>query len=194
MKQRCEWCGADPLYVRYHDEEWGVAQTNPQALFEKIVLEGFQAGLSWITILRKREHFRRAFDGFDAEKIAAYGPEKIAELAVDARIIRSRAKIEAAIGNARAYLDVAEREDFARFMWSFTGGAAVQIKFRERADVPTQTPASKAMSKALKTRGFRFVGPTTMYALMQSCGMVNDHFVSCIRYAECADITPVFAE
>jgi DNA-3-methyladenine glycosylase I len=190
---RCPWCGADPIYVRYHDGEWGVPQTDPRALFEKIVLEGFQAGLSWITVLRKREAFRAAFDGFDAEKMAAYGPEKIATLIADPGIVRSRAKIEAAVSNARAYLAVAEREDFARLMWSFTGGAAIQNARASMADVPAQTPESAAMSKALRARSFRFVGPVTMYALMQSCGMVNDHLTTCFRQAECAALRPVFA-
>ncbi|MDX2266382.1 MAG: DNA-3-methyladenine glycosylase I [Hyphomicrobiales bacterium] len=190
---RCPWCGGDPLYVRYHDEEWGAPQTNPRALLEKIVLEGFQAGLSWITVLRKREAFRAAFDGFDAETMAAYGPEKIASLMADTGIVRSRAKIEAAVLNARAYLAAAEREDFAQFMWSFTGGAAIQNARASMAEVPAKTPESEAMSKALRARGFRFVGPVTMYALMQSCGMVNDHLTSCFRHAECAALRPAFA-
>ncbi len=193
MKTRCDWCGEDALYVRYHDEEWGVPQTDSRRLFEKIILEGFQAGLSWITILRKREHFRRVFDDFDPEKIARYRPEKLAGLMADPGIIRNRLKIEAAADNARAYLKLSEREDFARFMWSFVDGAPRQNNVSSRNDVAAVTPESLAMSKALKARGFRFVGPTTMHALMQSAGMVNDHFVSCWRHGECASMRPVFA-
>ncbi len=183
---RCPWAGSDPLYLRYHDEEWGVPKTRDIEFFEKLILEGFQSGLSWITILRKRQSFREAFDGFDAVKIAKYGDAKVAALLANAGIIRHRGKIEAAIANARAYLALRERQSLAAFLWSFVNGAAIQNRFAAMTDVPAQTPLSQAISKELKRRGFRFTGPTTTYSLMQACGLVNDHLISCHRHDACA--------
>jgi DNA-3-methyladenine glycosylase I len=179
--QRCAWVSREPIYIAYHDEEWGVPNGDSRALFEKLILEGFQSGLSWITILRKREHFRRVFDGFDAEKIVRYGPEKVAALLADPGIIRNRLKVEAAIDNARAYLDLSETQRFSAFLWDFVDGKPVQNRIGGNADIQGQTPLSVTISKALKKRGFRFVGPTTVYAMMQAVGMVNDHLVACHR-------------
>ncbi len=183
---RCPWAGSDPLYLRYHDEEWGVPKTRDIELFEKMILEGFQSGLSWITILRKREAFREAFDGFDAAKMAEYGDARIAGLLANAGIVRHRGKIEAAIANARAYLALAAKQSLAAFLWGFVNGEAIQNRFASMAEVPPQTPLSQTIAKELKRRGFRFTGPTTTYSLMQACGLVNDHLVSCHRYAPCA--------
>ncbi len=183
---RCPWAGSDPLYLRYHDEEWGVPKTRDIELFEKMILEGFQSGLSWITILRKREAFREAFDGFDAAKMAEYGDARIAGLLANAGIVRHRGKIEAAIANARAYLALAAKQSLAAFLWGFVNGEAIQNRFARMAEVPPQTPLSLKISKELKAKGFRFTGPTTTYSLMQACGLVNDHLVSCHRYAPCA--------
>jgi len=186
-RPRCFWAGSDPLYLAYHDEEWGVPVRAERKLFEMLILEGAQAGLSWITILRRRESYRRAFDGFDPEQIAAYGPKKIGALLADEGIIRNRAKIEAAIGNAQACLRLRdEPEGLSGFLWRFVGGAPLQNRRRERSDVPAETAESKAMSKELRKRGFRFVGPTICYAFMQAVGMVNDHQVSCFRHRELA--------
>jgi DNA-3-methyladenine glycosylase I len=187
---RCGWAGSEPIYVAYHDEEWGVPNGDSRALFEKIILEGFQSGLSWITILRKREHFRRVFDGFEAEAIARYDFEKVAALLADPGIVRNRLKVEAAIDNARAYLKLTETQDFGAFLWDFVDGRPVQNRFRSLAEVPPETPVSRAVSKALKARGFRFVGPTTVYAMMQSVGMVNDHVTDCHRHEVCAAMLP----
>jgi DNA-3-methyladenine glycosylase I len=187
---RCPWAGSDPLYVRYHDEEWGVPKANARALFEKLVLEGFQAGLSWITILRKRERFRAVFDNFDAEAIARYGPKKIESLLADPGIVRHRGKIEAAISNARAFLELEAGTGFSQFLWSFVDGRPVQNNHKRMADIPAETGKSRALAQALKARGFRFCGPTTLHAFMQSVGMVNDHLVSCHRHAECAKLGP----
>jgi DNA-3-methyladenine glycosylase I len=187
---RCAWVGKEPIYIAYHDEEWGVPNGDSRALFEKLILEGFQSGLSWITILRKREHFRRVFDGFDAEKIAGYGPEKTAALLADPGIIRNRLKVEAAIDNARAFLRLAEKQSLAAFLWDFVDGKPVQNQVASQGDIPAQTPLSLAISKALKARGFRFVGPTTVYAMMQAVGMVNDHLVTCHRHEECRRLLP----
>lgn len=186
--RRCAWVGDDPLYADYHDREWGVPQGNARALYEKLVLEGFQAGLSWITILRKREGFRAAFDGFEPEAVARYGPEKIETLMGDAGIVRNRAKIEASIANARAFLDFEAKRSFAAYLWDFVDGTPVQNSHRSLDDVPAQTQTSTRMAKALKQAGFRFCGPTTVYAFMQSVGMVNDHLVDCPRYADCAEL------
>jgi DNA-3-methyladenine glycosylase I len=186
--QRCPWPGTDPLYVAYHDEEWGVPKKDARALFEKLVLEGFQAGLSWITVLRKREAFRAAFDDFDAERMARYGQRKVTSLLQDEGIIRHRGKIEAAISNAKAFLELEEGPGFSQFLWSFVDGAPKQNAFRRMAEIPPQTPESAAMAMALKTRGFRFCGPTTLYAMMQGVGMVNDHLTTCFRHAECAKL------
>ncbi len=189
---RCGWAGQEPIYVAYHDEEWGVPNGDSRALFEKIVLEGFQAGLSWITILRKRDNFRRAFDHFDAAKIARYGPEKIAALLADPGIVRNKLKVEATVDNARAYLALSETESFARFLWGFVDGVPIQNRFATLADIPPETALSRTISKELKAKGFRFVGPTTVYAMMQSVGMVNDHLVNCHRYEPCAKLRPEF--
>ncbi len=183
---RCPWAGTDALYVRYHDEEWGVPKTRDLEFFEKMILEGFQSGLSWITILRKREAFRKAFDGFEPEKITLYGDAKIAELLSNAGIIRHRGKIEAAISNARAYLDLRQGQRFASFFWGFVNGEAIQNRPESSGNVPPETPLSRTISKELKRRGFKFTGPTTTYSLMQACGLVNDHLVACHRHDACA--------
>jgi DNA-3-methyladenine glycosylase I len=180
----------EPIYITYHDEEWGVPNGDSGALFEKIILEGFQAGLSWITILRKREHFRHVFDNFDAVKIASYGPEKKAELLGDSGIIRNLQKVEAALANAKAYLALSQKQSLANFFWDFVDGMPIQNRFAALSDVPAETPLSRTISKALKARGFSFVGPTTIYAMMQSIGMVNDHLTSCHRHEPCAKLMP----
>lgn len=186
---RCTWAVNDAEYQRYHDEEWGVPLKTDRAIFEKLVLEGFQAGLSWITILRKRENFRRAFDKFDAERIARYGAKDIARLMADEGIVRNRAKVEATIDNAKTYLKLRERTTLRKFMHDFLGSdGPVQNRPRTISDIPAETELSKRISKALKAEGFRFVGPTTIYAFMQSAGMVNDHLVGCFRHAECAKL------
>ena len=185
---RCPWAGSDPLYVAYHDEEWGVPKTDARALFEKLVLEGFQAGLSWITILRKREAFRAAFDNFDAEKMARYGQRKVASLLKDEGIVRHRGKIEAAISNAKAFIELESGPGFSQFLWGFVDGKPKQNAYRQMSDMPAVTPESTAMAKALKSNGFRFCGPTTLHAFMQSVGMVNDHLTTCFRHAECAKL------
>jgi DNA-3-methyladenine glycosylase I len=182
---RCAWCGTDPLYVAYHDTEWGVPEYDPRALWEKLVLDGFQAGLAWITILKKREAFRAAFDGFDPDKVARYGEADRARLMGDAGIVRSGAKIDAAIRGARIWCDMRERgEDFSAFLWDFVDGRPVQTGAATMAEVPAQTPTSVAMAKALKARGFSFCGPVITYAFMQATGMVNDHVDTCFRQAE----------
>ena len=181
----CPWAPAgDALYRQYHDEEWGVPERDDRALFEKLILDGFQAGLSWRTILYKRENFRRAFDGFDVEKIARYTPKKVDRLLQDQGIIRSRAKIEATIGNARAYLDIMESREggFSGFLWDFVGGAPVVNRWTHFREAPTKSPAAEAMSKELKRLGFKFCGPTILYAFMQATGMVNDHETACPRW------------
>ena len=182
-KRRCPWPGQDPFYVAYHDDEWGVPERNDRALYEKLVLDGFQAGLSWITILRKRENFRKAFDGFEPQKIARYTPKKIERLMQDAGIVRNRMKIEGAVASARAWLDVMEKgPGFSAFLWGFLDGEPKVNRFRSVKQVPAATPISNAMSKELATRGFKFVGPTIVYAFMQATGMVNDHLVDCYRH------------
>jgi DNA-3-methyladenine glycosylase I len=182
-KRRCPWPGQDPFYVAYHDDEWGVPERNDRALYEKLVLDGFQAGLSWITILRKRENFRKAFDGFEPQKIARYTPKKIERLMQDAGIVRNRMKIEGAVASARAWLDVMEKgSGFSALLWGFLDGAPKVNRFRSVKQVPAETPISKAMSKELAARGFKFVGPTIVYAFMQATGMVNDHLVDCYRH------------
>ena len=186
MDGRCGWCGTDPLYVAYHDTEWGVPERDPRALWEMLVLEGFQAGLSWITILRRREGFRAAFAGFEPAVIAGWGTAEVDRLVADPRIVRHRGKIEATIGNARTYLAIEANEGFAPFLWKHVGGAPVRNRFRSMAEVPAQTPASRAMSKDLARAGFRFCGPTIAYAFMQATGMVNDHLLSCPRHHEVA--------
>ena len=177
---RCPWAGiADPEYARYHDEEWGVPHADDRRLFEKLVLEGFQSGLSWLTILRKRPAFRTAFDDFDATRIARYGEAEKARLMADVGIVRNRLKIEATIDNARAYLRLAERSGLAAFLWDFLDGRPIIHARRSFAEVPAETELSKTISKALKKEGFRFVGPTTLYAFMQAMGLVNDHLDGC---------------
>jgi DNA-3-methyladenine glycosylase I len=186
---RCAWGGiADPLYARYHDEEWGVPKTDDTALFEKLVLEGFQAGLSWLTILKKRDNFRKAFHDFDAARIARYGERDIARLMADAGIVRNKLKVEATIANARALLELQERTSLAAFLWGLVDGRPQINRHSSFKTVPAATPASKAMSKALLAQGFRFVGPTTVYAFMQAVGMVNDHLVGCFRHEPCAEL------
>jgi DNA-3-methyladenine glycosylase I len=179
---RCGWCGVDPLYVAYHDEEWGVPEHDSRALFEKLLLDGFQAGLSWITILRKRDAFRAAFDGFEPEIMARYGKRKLNSLMNDAGIVRNRAKIEASVTNAQAYLDLSEKQPFADYLWDFLDGVPRQNKVRSMKSIPAQTPLAEKMSKDLKAKGFRFCGPTIVYAFMQACGLVNDHIVDCHRH------------
>jgi DNA-3-methyladenine glycosylase I len=179
---RCGWAGNDPLMQAYHDQEWGVPEHDGRALWEKLILDGFQAGLSWSTILRKRDAFRRAFQGFDPQIVAQYGAQDIARLLADPGIVRSRAKIEATIGNARAYIAMAEAgEDFSTFIWAMAGGAPIRNTWQGMGDIPAKTPLSEAISVALKKRGFKFVGPVIVYAWMQATGIVNDHVVGCFR-------------
>ncbi len=189
-KSRCAWPGEDPLYVAYHDEEWGVPEYDHRALYEKLILDGFQAGLSWITILRKRENFRRAFDNFEPAKIARYTEPKIQKLLKDEGIIRHRGKIEGTIKNARLYLDIMEKEPggFSHFIWKHVDGKPVQNKFETMKGVHAETPMSQALSKELKKRGFTFCGPTIVYAFAQAVGMVNDHMTTCFRHKECAKL------
>jgi DNA-3-methyladenine glycosylase I len=184
-RTRCWWPGTDPLYVTYHDTEWGVPEHDDRALFEKLILDGFQAGLSWITILRKRENFRRGFAGFDPAIIARFDEAQVEALMLDAGIVRNRAKIEATIAGARAWLKIQERGDFSRFLWDFVDGHPVQNAFRNRSEIPAETDVSRRISKALRAEGFNFCGPTIVYAFMQAVGMVNDHLVECHRHAEC---------
>ncbi|WP_245276266.1 DNA-3-methyladenine glycosylase I [Methylocapsa aurea] len=185
-KPRCTWPGSDPLYLAYHDEEWGVPERDDRALYEKLILDGFQAGLSWITILRKREAFRAAFDRFEPEKIARYDASKVAALMQDAGIVRNRAKIESAVVSAQAWLKIQEGEGFANYLWNFFDGRSVQNMYRSSSEVPAQTALSVRMSKDLKSKGFNFCGPTIVYAFCQATGMVNDHLTTCWRHAECA--------
>ena len=185
MTERCPWCGTDPLYVAYHDKEWGVPCHDEQTLFEFLLLEAAQAGLSWVTVLRKRENYRRAFAGFDAKKIARFDDVDVARLMGDAGIIRNRLKIDAAISNARVTCDLHdEGQTLEALMWQFVDGVPQVNQRRSMSEVPAFTPAAEALSKELKRRGFRFVGPTVIYAHMQATGMVNDHLVSCPRHAE----------
>ncbi len=181
-EKRCPWCGTDPLYVAYHDEEWGVPQYDGRALWEMLILEGFQAGLSWYTILKRRETFRAAFYGFDPAVIAHWGEAETLRLLQDAGIIRHRGKIEATIAGARAYLRIEAQQGFAKFVWSHVGGAPIVNHLESMAKVPTQTPLAVTLSKALKTEGFKFCGPTITYAFMQAAGLVNDHLTSCHRH------------
>jgi len=190
---RCGWRGlaGDPLYEAYHDLEWGVPEYDSRALWEKLVLDGFQAGLSWITILRKRQAFREAFAHFDPEAVARFGESDRARLMADAGIIRSNGKIDAAIDGARIYLDMRERgEDFSAFLWSFTGGAPIQNAHGAISDVPAQTPVAIEMAKALKAKGFKYCGPVIVYAFMQATGMVNDHLTGCFRHAPIKAMSP----
>jgi DNA-3-methyladenine glycosylase I len=177
---RCGWCGTDPLYVKYHDTDWGVPEYDSRALFEKLILDGFQAGLSWITILRKRENFRAAFDGFKPEIIVKYDQRKIERLMKDEGIVRNRTKIEGTVQSAHAYL---EMEDFSAYLWNFVDGEPLQNKFKSLKDVPPKSALTEKISKDLKKRGFNFCGPTIVYAFMQACGLINDHLVDCHRHS-----------
>lgn len=180
---RCEWAGGDPLYVIYHDEEWGVPVHDDRRLFEMLCLEGAQAGLAWITILRKRENYRMAFDNFDPVKVAGYADAQVAALLTDPGIVRNRLKVNAFIRNARAFLAVqAEFGSFDAYIWQFVNGAPIVNHWRSLRELPAQTPEAQAMSRDLKRRGFTFVGPTICYAFMQACGLVNDHIVDCFRH------------
>jgi len=184
-KTRCGWAGSDPLYVAYHDEEWGVPEHDERRLFEFLVLEGAQAGLSWLTILKKRESYRKAFAGFDPRRVARFDGRKVATLLADPDIVRNRMKIDAAIRNARAFLEVQrEHGTFDAYLWRFVGGTPRRNAWRTLRDVPARTPEAEALSRDLKRRGFGFVGPTICYAFMQATGMVNDHVVSCFRYPQ----------
>jgi DNA-3-methyladenine glycosylase I len=182
-RPRCGWTTAEPLYLEYHDIEWGVPERDPIRLFELLILEGAQAGLSWSTILNKRAGYRRAFAGFDPAPIAAFGPDDVERCLADPGIVRNRAKVTATVDNARAWLEL---DDPVGLLWSFVGGEPVQNRWTALSELPAATPESTAMSKDLKRRGFRFVGPTICYALMQACGLVNDHLTSCFRHAEVA--------
>ena len=185
-KTRCPWPGEDPFYVAYHDNEWGVPEYDDRALYEKLILDGFQAGLSWITILRKRENFRKAFDDFQPEKIARYNAKKVHALMNDAGIVRNRAKIEGTVASAKSYLEIMEKgPGFSKFLWDFVDGKPKVNQFKTTASVPASTPVSIKISKELGSRGFKFVGPTIVYAFMQATGMVNDHLVTCHCHATC---------
>ena len=185
-EERCSWCGEDPLYQHYHDTEWGVPTFDDPTLFEFLILEGAQAGLSWITVLRKRENYRKAFNGFDPHKMARYSNKKIEKLLADPGIIRNRLKVESAVKNAKAFLTIQEQYgSFSEYIWQFVDGKAIQNKRKSLKDIPASTAQSDAMSKSLKKAGFNFVGSTICYAYMQSMGMVNDHVLDCYRYKEC---------
>ncbi|MCG8534558.1 MAG: DNA-3-methyladenine glycosylase I [Pseudomonadales bacterium] len=185
-EKRCSWCGEDPLYQHYHDTEWGVPTFDDPTLFEFLILEGAQAGLSWITVLRKRENYRKAFNGFDPHKMARYSNKKIEKLLADPGIIRNRLKVESAVRNAKAFLTIQEQYgSFSEYIWQFVDGKAIQNKRKSLKDIPASTAQSDAMSKSLKKAGFNFVGSTICYAYMQSMGMVNDHVLDCYRYKEC---------
>lgn len=191
--KRCSWAGIeDAEYIRYHDEEWGVPKSDDVALFEKLNLEAFQSGLSWLTILKKRDNFRSAFDGFDPAKVARYSDRDIKRLMADAGIVRNRLKIEATINNAKAYIKLSERQRFSEFLWDFLDNKPIIHRRRSMREIPAQTDLSKEVAKALKSEGFRFVGPTTVYAFMQSVGMVNDHITTCCRYQPCAKLQKSF--
>ncbi|SHK32311.1 DNA-3-methyladenine glycosylase I [Paramaledivibacter caminithermalis] len=185
MQKRCDWAGNDSIYIEYHDKEWGVPVHDDRKHFEFIILEGAQAGLSWITILKRRENYRKAFDNFEPQKVAKYDEKKIQELLDNKGIIRNRRKIEAAVANAKAFLEVQkEFGSFDKYIWQFVGGKTIKNSFKSLEDIPAKTPESEAMSKDLKKRGFKFVGPTICYAYMQAVGMVNDHLMDCFRYEE----------
>jgi len=185
VKKKCDWCLGDPLYENYHDNEWGVPVYDDQKLFEFLTLEGFQAGLSWITILRKRKNFSAAFDGFDYNKVARYSKQKKIELLNDKGIIRNRLKIDAAVSNAQAYIGIQKRYgSFSQFIWGFTAGKPLVNTFKSLDEVPPFTPLAEKISKVLKNEGFKFVGPTIIYSHMQATGMVNDHLVDCFRHRE----------
>lgn len=179
MLQNCAWDASDPEYISYHDAEWGVPEYDSRALWEKLVLDGFQAGLSWITILKKRDNFRAAFQGFDPNVIATWGPSEVETLVQNAGIIRHRGKIEATITNAQAYLRLEQEMPFSQFCWAYVGGTPIDNRFEHKSDIPASTPLSVQLSKDLKKRGFKFCGPTIVYAWMQACGLVNDHLIGC---------------
>jgi DNA-3-methyladenine glycosylase I len=189
VPKRCAWCGSDPLYIQYHDDEWGVPLHDEKGLFAMLILEGAQAGLSWLTILKKRENYRAAFDDFDCSKVAQYGERKIRELLADPGIVRNPSKIRAAIQNAKAVLAIQkELGAFDSFVWNFADGQPKQNRFRRQEDLPVRTPASESMSKELKKRGCQFVGPTICYSFMQAVGMVNDHILSCYRHRQIEEL------
>ncbi len=189
-QQRCPWCGDDPLYMDYHDNVWGRPEYDDLALFEKLCLDGQQAGLSWLTILKKQVNYRAAYDHFDPQRIARYDDGKIESLLQDRGIIRNRLKVQSIIRNARGYLDLqAQGHSFSKFLWSFVDGAPIQNQWRSIEEVPVYTPEAEAMSRALKKKGFNFVGPTIVYAFMQAVGMVNDHLTSCPQHAVCRELS-----
>jgi DNA-3-methyladenine glycosylase I len=189
MKTRCTWCTEDPLYVTYHDQEWGVPVRDDHTLFEFLILEGAQAGLSWITILRKREGYRALFDNFDVDKIARYSDKKLDKLLLDPRIIRNRLKVYGARKNARAFLEIQQSHgSFSDYIWDFVDGQPIQNQPKSMRDVPATTPISDKLSKDMKKRGFTFVGSTIMYAHMQATGMVNDHTIGCFRHSDCQNL------
>ena len=185
---RCEWAGPEKIYIEYHDTEWGVPEYDSRALWEKLILDGFQAGLSWITILKKRDAFREAFEGFDPHVIATWGEADVQRLLGNAGIIRHRGKIEATITNAQAWLQMDEQGGFDKFMWDYVGGAPLQNRFELQSDVPPKTALSEQVSKDLKKAGFKFCGPTIVYAWMEACGLVNDHLVGCHRHTPCINM------
>lgn len=192
MPERCSWCGSDPLYVDYHDSEWGVPVYNDKTLFEFLILEGAQAGLAWITVLRKREGYRKLFDGFDVQRVARYSDRKLDKILCDPAIIRNRLKVYGARQNARAFLAAQEEfGSFANYMWRFVDGRPIRNTWSSMAEVPASTPLSDTISKDMKQRGFTFVGTTILYAHMQATGMVNDHILSCFRHSECSDLAGV---
>ncbi len=186
MVERCGWAGKEQIYVDYHDTEWGVPEYDSRALWEKLILDGFQAGLSWITILKKRENFRAAFAGFDPFVIAEWGEDDVQRLLADPGIIRHRGKIEATIGNARAWQEIEEREGFDRFLWNYVDGVPLRTSLSDRAQMLTQSPLSEQISKDLKKAGFKFCGPTIVYAFMEATGLINNHLTTCFRHEPCA--------
>lgn len=194
MNARCGWAGPDQVYIDYHDTEWGVPEYDSRTLWEKLILDGFQAGLSWITILKKRDNFRAAFAGFDPNEIATWGEADVLRLLADPGIIRHRGKIEATIGNARAWQDVEAREGFAQFLWNYVDGVPLRTTLDDRSAMPTQSPLSLQISKDLKKAGFRFCGPTIVYAFMEATGLINNHRITCPRHAPCAALarSPAF--
>lgn len=186
MVERCGWAGTELIYVDYHDTEWGVPEYDSRALWEKLILDGFQAGLSWITILKKRENFRAAFAGFDPYVIADWGEDDVQRLLANPGIIRHRGKIEATIGNARAWAEIEAREGFDRFVWNYMDGVPLRTDLSDRAQMPTQSPLSEQISKDLKKAGFKFCGPTIVYAFMEATGLINNHLTTCFRHEPCA--------
>ena len=189
MPERCGWCGSDPLYIAYHDSEWGVPVHDDNTLFEFLILEGAQAGLAWITVLRKREGYRQVFEGFDAQRIARYSDRQLDRILGDPRIIRNRLKVYGARKNARAFLEVQEEfGSFAHYIWRFVEGRPIHNRWASMSDIPANTPLSDIISKDMKQRGFTFVGSTIVYAHMQATGMVNDHIISCFRHSECREL------